>query len=97
MKAYLEEKKNLAYLIISVYVTSTFSHTVKLSPSQEPDCSLQCISEDESSSSSDDDTEVQNAFDTFIAQNHLIQPQSLSNDYKSIEADMEEPENTRGT
>ncbi|WVY89357.1 hypothetical protein V8G54_034871 [Vigna mungo] len=68
---------------------------VKLSPSQEPDCSLQCISEDESSSSSDDDTEVQNAFDAFIAQNHLIQPQSLSNDYKSIEADMEEPENTR--
>ncbi|QCE01186.1 hypothetical protein DEO72_LG7g2480 [Vigna unguiculata] len=68
---------------------------VKLPPSQEPACSVQCISEDESSSSSDDDIEVQNAFDAFIAQNHLIQPQSLSNDYKSIEADMEEQENTR--
>ncbi|XP_068487520.1 myosin-binding protein 3-like isoform X3 [Phaseolus vulgaris] len=58
-------------------------------------CSVQCISEDESSSSSDDDAEVQNAFDAFIAQNHLVQSQSLSNDYKSIEADMKEPENTR--
>ncbi|TKY45707.1 Myosin-binding protein 3 [Spatholobus suberectus] len=65
-----------------------------LPPSEEPACSCQCISEDESSSSSDDDAEVQNAFDEFIAQNHLSRSQSLSNDDKSIEADMQEPENT---
>ncbi|KAL2317254.1 hypothetical protein Fmac_031130 [Flemingia macrophylla] len=66
-----------------------------LSPSEEPTCSCECISEDESSSSSDDDAEVQNSFDEFIAQNHLIQSQSLSNDDKSIEADKEKHENTR--
>ncbi|RDX98205.1 Myosin-binding protein 3, partial [Mucuna pruriens] len=66
-----------------------------LAPSEEPACSCQCISEDESSSSSDDDAEVQNAFDEFIAQNRLSQSQSLFNDDKSIEADTEEPENTR--
>ncbi|XP_029130667.1 myosin-binding protein 2 isoform X2 [Cajanus cajan] len=65
--------------------------------SEEPACSCECISEDESSSSSDDDAEVQNAFDKFITQNHLSQSQSLSNDDKSIEADMEEPENTRAS
>jgi len=78
-------------------MTSTFSHTANLPPSEEPACSCQCISEDESSSSSDDDAEVQNAFDEFISQNHLSQSQSLSNDDISIESDMEEPENKRGT
>ncbi|KAL2665211.1 hypothetical protein AAZV13_02G207500 [Glycine max] len=63
-----------------------------LPPSEEPACSCQCISEDESSSS-DDDAEVQNAFDEFIAQNRLSQSQSLSNDDKSIKSDTEEPEN----
>ena len=77
-------------------MTSTFSHTANLPPSEEPACSCQCISEDESSSS-DDDAEVQNAFDEFIAQNRLSQSQSLSNDDKSIKSDTEEPENKQGT
>ncbi|KAJ1391130.1 GTD-binding domain [Sesbania bispinosa] len=48
------------------------------------------------SSESDDDAEVQNAFEKFIAQNNLNMSQSLSNDDKSSEAATEEePENTQ--
>ncbi|XP_027333543.1 myosin-binding protein 2-like [Abrus precatorius] len=68
---------------------------VTLPPPEEPACSCQCMAEDESSSSSDDDTEVQNAFDEFISQNNLRKSQRLSNDDKSIEAAIEEPENTQ--
>lgn len=51
-------------------MTSTFADTTNLPPAGEPTCSSQCIPEDQSSTS-DDDTEVPNAFDEFIAQNNI--------------------------
>ncbi|CAL5189866.1 unnamed protein product [Lathyrus oleraceus] len=68
---------------------------VDLFRSQEPICSHECTQEDESESSDDDDDEAQNAFENFISQNNLRMSHSLSNDEKSLEADMEEEqENT---
>ncbi|CAJ2667031.1 unnamed protein product [Trifolium pratense] len=67
---------------------------VDLFRSQEPICSYECTEEDESESSDDDDAEAQNAFEKFISQNKLSMSRSLSNDEKSLEADMEEQENT---
>ncbi|CAK8538016.1 unnamed protein product [Lathyrus sativus] len=65
---------------------------------KEPICSYECTQEDESESSDDDDdddSEAQNAFEKFISQNNLRMSLSLSNDEKSLEADMEEEqENT---
>lgn len=53
-------------------MTSTFAYTANLPPSDEPTLSSQCIPEDQSSTS-EDDTEVNNAFDEFIAQNNLCE------------------------
>lgn len=70
-------------------------NAVDLFRSQEPICSYECTQEDESESSDDDDDEAQNAFEIFISQNNLRMSHSLSNDEKSLEADMEEEqENT---
>lgn len=54
-------------------MTSTLAHTANLFPipSEEPTCSSQCMQEDQSSTTSEDDTEVPNAFDEFIAKNNL--------------------------
>lgn len=74
-----------------------FGHAVDLPQSQESICSDECTQDDESQSSddeSDDGSEVHNAFEKFIAQNNLSMSHILSNDDKSSEADMEEPENT---
>jgi hypothetical protein len=71
-------------------------HAVDFFRSQEPICSYECTEEDESESSDDDDdddAEAQNAFEKFISQNKLSMSRSLSNDDKSLEADMEEQEN----
>ncbi|KAK7300696.1 hypothetical protein RJT34_11544 [Clitoria ternatea] len=77
--------------------TQGFGHAVDLPQSEEPVFSNECTQEDESSStSSDDDAEVQNAFDEFIAQNNLNKSQCLSDDDSITEAsiEMEEPGNT---
>ncbi|XP_061349357.1 myosin-binding protein 3-like [Gastrolobium bilobum] len=96
------ENKSHSMLLLNDRITycldykksQVFGHAVDDLPrSQEPVCSYECTQEDESSSS-DDDAEVQNAFDEFIAQNNLSKSQSLSNDDNSIEAAMEESENT---
>ncbi|CAJ1970847.1 unnamed protein product [Sphenostylis stenocarpa] len=68
---------------------------VDLPRSQEPACSSECAQEDESSSS-EDDAEVQNAFDEFIAQNHLSKTQSLSNDDISVEPAIQGTESPSG-
>ncbi|CAL0317695.1 unnamed protein product [Lupinus luteus] len=60
---------------------------------QEPVCSYECLQEDESSSS-DDDAEVQNAFDEFIAQNDLSMFERLSNGDNNGDVATEEPDNT---
>ncbi|GAU30327.1 hypothetical protein TSUD_211840 [Trifolium subterraneum] len=67
---------------------------VDLFRSQEPICSYECTEEDESESSDDDDFEAQDAFEKFISQNKLSMSRSLSNDDKSLEADMAEQKNT---
>ncbi|XP_058766093.1 myosin-binding protein 3-like [Vicia villosa] len=74
---------------------------VDLFRSQEPICSYECTQDDESESSDDDDDddddddEAENAFEKFISQNNLRMSHSLSNDEKSLEADIEEEqENT---
>jgi hypothetical protein len=74
-------------------LTCFWFHAVDFFRSQEPICSYECTEEDESESSDDDDAETQNAFEKFISQNKLSMSRSLSNDDKSLEADMEEQEN----
>ncbi|OIW02662.1 hypothetical protein TanjilG_29438 [Lupinus angustifolius] len=66
---------------------------VDLPLSQEPVCSYECLQEDESSSS-DDDAEVQNAFDEFIALNNLSRSESLSNGDNNGDVAIEEPNST---
>lgn len=51
-------------------------------------------SQDDESESSDDDAEIQNAFEIFFSQNNLSMSNSLSNDDRNLETDMEEQENT---
>ncbi|CAI8586030.1 unnamed protein product [Vicia faba] len=55
-----------------------------LPPSEEPICSNQCIPEDQSSTS-EDDTEVPNAFDDFIAQNNIYTDKTGVNDDEMAE------------
>jgi hypothetical protein len=74
-------------------LTCFWFHAVDFFRSREPICSYECTEEDESESSDDDDAETQNAFEKFISQNKLSMSRSLSNDDKSLEADMEEQEN----
>ncbi|KAI4299593.1 hypothetical protein L6164_033037 [Bauhinia variegata] len=64
---------------------------VTLRHSQGQVCSYESTEEDQSFSS-DDDTEVQNAFDEFIAQNNLCKPRTLSNEGDNDEPAIEEPE-----
>lgn len=60
-----------------------------LPPSEEPTYSSQCMLEDQSSSSdSEDDTEVHNAFDEFIAQNNLHMDKTGVNDNEMAEKTM---------
>ncbi|KAI4307650.1 hypothetical protein L6164_030816 [Bauhinia variegata] len=61
--------------------------------SQEQVSSYEYAEEDKSSSS-DDDTEVPNAFDEFIAQNNLCKAHTPSDEEDNVETDIEEPEDT---
>lgn len=60
---------------------------------QDDEQALECTQEDQCSSS-DDDAEVQNAFDEFIAQNHLCQSQSFCGD-NNIETTLEEADDAQ--
>ncbi|XP_061356101.1 myosin-binding protein 3-like [Gastrolobium bilobum] len=66
-----------------------------LPQSQDPACSYECTQEDEYSTS-DDNAEVQNAFDEFIAQNNLCESQALSNGGSNAVAAIEEADNRQG-
>ncbi|XP_019432817.1 PREDICTED: myosin-binding protein 3-like [Lupinus angustifolius] len=68
---------------------------VDLPRSQEPVYFYESTQED-GSSSSGDDAEIQNAFGEFIAQNNLSKSESLSNGDNNIDTNMEEPYNTAG-
>ncbi|KAF7816462.1 myosin-binding protein 3-like [Senna tora] len=59
--------------------TQAFSDAANLSQSQEPISSYECTQEDESSTS-DDDAEVQNAFEEFITQNNLCNEEETIED-----------------
>ena len=73
-----------------------FAHAADPPRAQEQDCLCEFTQEDESSAS-DDDAEVQNAFDVFMAQNNLCESAKLCNDEGNVEAAVEEPDNTQGT
>ncbi|KAE9615065.1 hypothetical protein Lal_00048252 [Lupinus albus] len=66
---------------------------VDLPRSQEPVYFYESTEED-GSSSSGDDAEIQNAFGEFIAQNNISKSESLSNGDNNIDTSMEEPDNT---
>ncbi|CAL0307655.1 unnamed protein product [Lupinus luteus] len=52
--------------------------------------------QEDGSSSSGDDAEIQNAFGEFIAQNNLSKAENLSNGDNNIDTSMEEPDNIAG-
>lgn len=69
-----------------------YCNAANLPQSQEPICSYESTEEDESSTS-DDDTQVQNAFEEFITLNNLCKSQALSIDSDNEEATLEDPDN----
>ncbi|XP_061375150.1 myosin-binding protein 3-like [Gastrolobium bilobum] len=91
----IEDKHHIVCAVESFYPQrggKVLSQTSYLPQSQDPACSYECTQEDEYSTS-DDNAEVQNAFDEFIAQNNLCESQALSNGGSNAVAAIEEADN----